>query len=245
VCCTPLRCVQHAWQGRRFALPVHPSLCRTAAEPGYPPRHPDEDSLPSTRIFGDCMSKPGELDRDPPPASEAPDIIYLPPPANDQAPGNPPPQRKNGRAISTKPGSQISRRRMVKDPRDARLDIRCTTALRAKAEAAAEAAGLSVAGYVEGLIDGAPGPRVHRRATLEIQELVRIHGGQSKRGGNLNQCAKNLNIIRRLAEEAGISREHFEMIAGMLDLYREAIAENNATCAEIRCALGMRSDDDY
>jgi hypothetical protein len=192
------------------------------------------------------MSKPGELDRDPPPASEAPDIIYLPPPANDPAPGNPPPQRKNGRAISTKPGSQISRRRTVKDPRSARLQIRCTPQTQEKAEADSIAAGLSISGWVCSLIDGAPGPRVHRRATLEIQELARIHGGQSKRGGNLNQCAKQLHIIGRLLEERGIGDAELKaMIAEMLDLYREATAENNATCAEIRRALGMRPDDDY
>jgi hypothetical protein len=196
------------------------------------------------------MSEPDDLAQ-PPRGDEAwggelPAIIHLP----DQSQPEPSPEpalslRRNGRAVSTKPGSQISRRRKVKDPRSARLDIRCRPAVRAKAEAGALAAGISVAGYVEGLIDDAPAPRVHRRATVEVQELARMRAEQSKRGGNLNQCSKNLNIIRRLAGEGATRDRLTEMIAEMLDLYRGAIAEVDATCAELDRALGLRPGDDY
>jgi hypothetical protein len=187
------------------------------------------------------MSKPLDLVREAPPASEAPEVIYLPPPpAND-----PVPMRKNGRAISSKPGSQISRRRTVKDPRSARLQIRCTPQTQEKAEAASIAAGLSISGWVCSLIDGTPGPRVRRRVTLEIQELARMRAEQSKRGGNLNQCAKQLHIIGRLAGEGIGGDELKAMIAEMIELYRAAIAEVHATCGELDRALGLHPDDDY
>ena len=188
------------------------------------------------------MSKPGELVREAPPASEAPEIIYLPPPANDPIPDNPAPTRKNGRAVSTKPGSQISRRRTVKDPRSARLDIRCTPAIRAKAEAAAQAAGISVAGYVEALIDGAPGPRVHRNPSEEIKLWAQTRGEMSKRGGNLNQAVRSIHEIRRLASDGEYRDRLIDLLEEAMDLLRPAVAENRATCAAIDWRLGLRPD---
>lgn len=185
------------------------------------------------------MSKPGELLREPPPANETPDVIYLPPPANDPAP-----KRKNGRAISTKPGSQISRRPKVKDPRDARLDIRCRAAIRAKAEACAEAAGISVAGYVEALIDGAPGPRVHRNPSEQMKLLAQIRAERGKQGSNLNQCGHGINEIRIIASE-GAGRDRLtELLEAMYGLYCETIREHRATNAQLEYALGLRPDDD-
>jgi hypothetical protein len=190
------------------------------------------------------MSKPGELVREAPPASEAPDIIPLPAPANDPAANDPAPKRKNGRAISAKPGSQISRRRPVKDPRSARFELRCTPAVLAKLYRKSEAAGLSASAFVCALIDdGNPGPRARRRASEATRLNAQMRAEMSKRGGNLNQCAKNHNIIGRVASEGAGCERLTEMVAEMIELYRETIAEHRATCAEIERALGLRPAD--
>ena len=119
-----------------------------------------------------------------------------------------------------------------------------TPAQKAAINAAAADARLSVAAFICLRTLDTSGPRVHRRATVEVQELARMRGEMSKRGGNLNQCGKNTNIIRRLAGE-GASRDRLtEMVAEMLDLYRTAIAEHRATCAELERAMGLRPADD-
>jgi hypothetical protein len=182
------------------------------------------------------MSERAEFVREAPPATEAPEIIELPPPA---------PLRRNGRAVSTKPGSQISRRRKVEDPRSERIDLRVTPRQRAGIKAAAADAGLSMAAFICERTLGGTAPRAQRRASEAMKALAQTRGEMSRRGGNLNQCAKNLNIIGRLAGEGtGDGRLH-EMVAEMLELYRAAIAENRATCALIDRALGLRPADDH
>lgn len=176
------------------------------------------------------------------PATEAPAVIHLPDLAPEPVP--PPAKRKNGRAVSIKPGSQISRRRCVDDPRSTRIDLRVTPAQKAGITVGAENAGLSVAAFICLRTLGKTPPRAVRRASVEVGELARLRYEQSKRGGNLNQCAKNLNIIGRLAEEGTGCERLAEMVAEMLDLYREAIAEVDRAGKEIERALGPRPVDD-
>lgn len=117
--------------------------------------------------------------------------------------------------------------RPVADPRSARLDIRCTPAVRAKAEAAAKGAGLSVAAYVAALIDGSPGPRAHRNPSELVKAVVQLAAQMGWRGSNLNQIAYRFNI---------------EDIPAPAEL-ADAIVEHRETCAEIRRILRMLSPD--
>jgi hypothetical protein len=129
-----------------------------------------------------------------PSASQAPAIIHLPhlPPPAKPIPAEPRTPRR-GRHFGPRP---------VADPRSARLDIRCTPVVRAKAEAAAAAAGISVAGYVAMLIGGQPGPRVHRNPNEATKLLAQLRGEMGKRGSNLNQ-GRNVALFANGAENIG------------------------------------------
>src|SRR5262249_21860996 len=129
-----------------------------------------------------------------------------------------------------------------KDPRSERLQIRCTPTIRAKAEAAALAAGISLSGFVETLIAGAPGPRVHRNPSEEIKLLAQMRAEMSKRGGNLNQASRSVNEIRILADEGERRGRLIELLDEAMELLRPAVAENRATCAELDRLLGLRPD---
>jgi hypothetical protein len=151
-------------------------------------------------------------------------------------------------AASASPAEPRARRgrhfgpRPVDDPRSARLDIRCTPAVRAKAEAAAQAAGISVAGYMAVLINGQPGPRTHRNPSEATKLLAQLRGEMGKRGSNLNQGARALNEIAIAAGE-GEGRDRLaERIEDMVELYRQAIAEHRECTAAIMRALGLRPD---
>jgi hypothetical protein len=186
------------------------------------------------------MTAPSDTFREAPPASEAPEKIYLPPPADPISSGRKVP-RRNG---ETRRGRHYGPR-PVADPRSARLDIRCTPALRAKADAAAKEAGLSVAGYVAQLIDGQPGPRVHRNPSEAVKLLAQLRGEMSKRGSNLNQGARALNQINIDAGE-GMSRDRLaDLIDEMAELHRQAIDEHRECTAAIMRALGLRPDADH
>ena len=167
-----------------------------------------------------------------PPAARTPAVIelpYLPPPA----PATP---QKRGRHFGPRP---------VANPRSARLDIRCTPAVRAKAEAAAKAQGISVAGYVESLIDDHPGPRVHRSPSEATKLLAQILGQMGKRGSNLNQAARSLNEINLVSQD-GEGRDRLaNLIEDMMELHRQAIAEHRECVAAIMRALGLRPDADH
>jgi hypothetical protein len=173
---------------------------------------------------------------DAPSAAQAPAVIHLPhlpPPAAPTPAGR---TSRQGRHFGPRP---------VDDPRNARLDIRCTPAVRAKAEAAASAAGISVAGYVAALIDGQPGPRVHRTPSEATKVLAQLRGEMGKRGGLLNQGARALNAVAILAGE-GTNRDHLaERIEDMAELHRQAIAEHRECTAAIMRALGLRPDADH
>ena len=168
------------------------------------------------------------------PGSQAPDVIYLPQlPPIEPAPATP---RKRGRHFGPRP---------VADPRSARLDIRCTPAVRAKAEASAQAEGISVAGYVAALIDGRPGPRTHRNPSEATKMLSQILGQLGKCGSNLNQGARALNEINLAAGDGEGSDRLADRIEEMTELHRLSIAEHRECVAAIMRALGLRPDADH
>jgi len=136
--------------------------------------------------------------------------------------------------------------RPVADPRSARLEFRCTPAVRAKASAAAKAAGLSVAGYICALIDGQPGPRAHRNPDALVKIGARLAAQMGKGGSNLNQGARVLNRIAIAADE-GAGRDRLaDLLDEMAELHRQAIDEQRACLAAVmRDLLAMRPGDDY
>jgi hypothetical protein len=135
--------------------------------------------------------------------------------------------------------------RPVANPRSARLDMRCTPAVRAKVETAAKAQGISIAGYVASLIDARPAPRVHRSPSEATKLLAQILGQMGKRGSNLNQAARALNEINREAGD-GESRDRLaDRIDEIVQLHRQAVAEHRACVAAIMRALGLRPDADH
>lgn len=92
------------------------------------------------------------------PASEAPAIIELPyllPPVEPAL------QRRNGRPVSTKRGSQISRLRRVADPKSEVITFRCTAAEYELFEVRATAAGLAIGPYLRQRETGTTGPSAH------------------------------------------------------------------------------------
>jgi hypothetical protein len=135
------------------------------------------------------MSKPAELVREAPPASEAPDTIHLP--DLSQFPPLPPPQpgrhtgRMKGRHFGPRP---------VADPRSERFEIRCTPALLETLRTKSQDAGLSASAYVCALIDGAPGPRAHRsKPGPDAASEARIVAAFGRSGNNLNQLLQKVN----------------------------------------------------
>jgi hypothetical protein len=164
---------------------------------------------------------------------DAPASPEIPSPVQQPAEGK---GRRKGRHFGPRP---------VTDPRSARLDIRCTPAVRAKAEAAARAAGISVAGFVAALIDVDPGPRVHRVPSEATKLLAQLRGEMGRRGSNLNQAARALNEIAILAGE-GEGRDRLrERIDDIAELLRQAIAEHRECTAAIMRGLGLRPDADH
>ncbi|HTV87773.1 MAG TPA: hypothetical protein VME41_02045 [Stellaceae bacterium] len=171
----------------------------------------------------------------------APVIVPVAPPADPVPPVEETRRQRNG----------VGRRgrhfgpRPVDDPRSARLDIRCTPAVRAKAKAAAKAAGISVAGYVAALIDGEPGPRVHRVPSEATKLLAQLRGEMGRRGSNLNQSARALNEVA-IAARDGEGRDRLaERIGDIAELLRQAIAEHRECTAAIMRGLGLRPDADH
>jgi hypothetical protein len=135
--------------------------------------------------------------------------------------------------------------RPVADPRSARLDMRCTPAVRAKAERAATAQGISVAGYVASLIDDRPAPRVHRNPSEVTKMLAQILGQMGKRGSNLNQAARALNEISRASGDGERRDRLADRIEEIAQSHRHAVAEHRACIAAIMRTLGLRPDADH
>jgi hypothetical protein len=166
------------------------------------------------------------------PVGSAPAIIEMP----DLTLSSPARAQRRGRHFGPRP---------VVDPRSARLDMRCTPAVRAKAQTAAKAQGISVAGYVASLIDVRPAPRVHRSPDEATKLLAQILGQMGKRGSNLNQTARALNEINSAAENGERRDRLAEQIEGIAQLHRQAVAEHRACVAAIMRALGLRPDADH
>jgi hypothetical protein len=162
-------------------------------------------------------------------------LPHLPPPAEYQ-----PQRRRKGEARGRHFGA-----RPVDDPRSARLDLRCTPAVRAKAEAAAKAAGISVAGYVASLIEGQPGPRTHRQPSEATKLLSQTLAQLGKSGSNLNQGIRALHQINIVAGDGETRDRLAELIDELAERHRAAIAEHRECVAAILRALGLRPDADH
>ena len=120
-----------------------------------------------------------------------PSIIHLPDQSEPEP--APPPPRQGPRRSGNMKGRHFGPR-PVADPRTARLQIRCTPRTQQKALEAALADGLSISGYVCALIDGSPGPRAHRRPSVDAAQNARIVAALGRSGNNLNQL---LQEVRR------------------------------------------------
>jgi hypothetical protein len=104
-----------------------------------------------------------------PPASQAPAIIHLPPPA-DLMP--------------------------VRKPKRQRAHVeqfRTDNAEHAELVARARDAGLSAGAYARACTLGDAGPRARRRATVDREVLAHNNAALNRVGNNLNQIAKALN----------------------------------------------------
>jgi len=172
------------------------------------------------------MSAPPRDFTEPAPAREAPDTIHLP--DLSQFPPSPPPPagrhtgRMKGRHFGPRP---------VADPRSARLQIRCTPATQEKAEAAAKEAGISLSGYVCALIDGAPGPRVHRsKPGPDAAAKAQIVAALGRSGNNLNQLLRQVNAYD--------FRGHPELLEMCAELEAAAVAHRELVEA-IKAELGV------
>jgi hypothetical protein len=218
---------------------LHPHVAAARQSSGRSPRHPDESLPPSTRIRGAAVSAPEFVDFDEalPPGYDPATIRlpHLPGPA-DHVPQPRKSETRRGRHLGPRP---------VIDPRSARLDLRCTPAVRAKAEAAARAAGVSVAGYVASLIDGQPGPRTHRSPSEATKLLAQILGQMGKRGSNLNQGVRALHQINIVAGEGETRDRLAELIDELAAQHRQAIDEHRECVAALLRALGLRPDADH
>ena len=171
------------------------------------------------------------------PASQAPEIIYLPhlPPLADPVPAGRQETRR-GRHYGPRP---------VDDPRSAWLTTRTTPEFLAKVRADATAAGLPLSDYLHVRLGGGPSPRARRQPTESMKLLAQILGQMGKRGSNLNQGARALNEINLAAGE-GEGRDRLaERIEDMAELHREALAEHRECIAAIMRALGLRPDADH
>lgn len=163
----------------------------------------------------------------------------MPPPAD------PAPKKARRQKGETRGGRHFGPRPVI-DPRSVRLDMRCTPAVRAKAETAAKDAGISVAGYIAALIAGQPGPRTHRSPNEATQRLAQILAQMGKRGSLLNQGIRALHQINIAAGE-GQGRDRLaELIDDLAERhFREAIAEHRECVSAIMRALGLRPDADH
>jgi hypothetical protein len=164
-----------------------------------------------------------------PSASQAP----LPPPAEPSVAGR---TTRRGRHFGPRP---------VDDPRSTWLTTRTTPEFLTKVRADAKAAGLPLSDYMHVALGGSPSPRARRTPSEATKMLAQLRGEMGKRGSNLNQGARALNEIGILAGE-GAGRDRLaELIEGMAELHRQAIAEHRECTAAIMRALGLRPDADH
>ena len=177
-----------------------------------------------------------------PPAAQAPEIIYLP---YEPPPEAPVPQRRNGRLVSTKRGSQVNRRPRVADPKSRVITFRCTSAEHDLFAARAAAVGLDIGPYLRQRETGSPGPRAHRNPSEAMQLLTRVLGQLGKAGSNLNQGVRALHRINIVAGDGERRDRLAELIDDLAEQHRAAIAEHRECVAAIMRALGLRPDADH
>jgi hypothetical protein len=179
------------------------------------------------------MSETPESFAEAPPASEAPDRIYLPPPADHTPPSGG--KGRKGRHFGPRP---------VRNPRSARFEFRSTPDFLAAVRADAKAAGLSVADYVHVSLGGSRSPRARRIPTEETTALSQLAAMMGRPGSNLNQGIRAVHQIRLAAVIDGASRDRLaELIDEAMELLRPAVAEHRECLAAIMRHLGMRPDD--
>jgi hypothetical protein len=108
------------------------------------------------------------------------------------------------------------------EERKAGIRVRLSASERASLEAAAEAAGLTLSGYVRRVLLAAPASGRARRPPVEKAELARLAAHIGKVGSNLNQLAH--------ASNAGATVDGVALAA--------ELAELATVRAAIRAALG-------
>jgi hypothetical protein len=151
------------------------------------PLEPVQEGI--ARMMDDLSRRGAETSETP---DRLPDVIYLP----DQSQPLPSPRP---------PG----RRARVPDPRTARFDVRCTPGFRARIEADARAAGLSVSGFVCARLGDSPSRRARRSAPADHAALVKLLAELGKIGSNHNQLARIFNTTGETPDHAEwVSIEH-------------------------------------
>jgi hypothetical protein len=173
-----------------------------------------------------------------PPASEAPAVIHLPPPA-------PEPLGNTGgalaKAIKGRKGRHFGPRR-VADPKDRVITFRCTVAEYELFENNAAAAGLAIGPYLRQRETGSPGPRSWRKATELAKAVAQLAAQLGKPGGLLNQGIHAANRIALAAEGGEGAQRLADLVEEMLDLLRPAVAELRECLAVAMRLLGMRAE---
>jgi hypothetical protein len=183
---------------------------------------------------------PQDLDPFPeaPPASEAPDVIRLPPPAPSTERDT---EGALGKAINGRKGRHFGARR-VADPKDRVITFRCTVAEYELFEQNAAAAGLAIGPYLRQRETGSPGPRSWRKATELAKAIAQLAAQLGRPGGLLNQGIHAANRIALAAEGGEGAQRLADLAEEMLDLLRPAVAELRACLAAAMRLLGMRPE---
>jgi len=125
---------------------------------------------------------------------------------DEQAPDNPSPgpPRRSG-----------SESRRATD----RVTFRLLPAERASVEARADAAGLSLGGYIRSLLFAAPLMRSRRRPSIQVLTLARLLAELNKIGSNINQLARcaNMGTIPDWPEIRAAQRDVHRAVEAILD----------------------------
>lgn len=102
----------------------------------------------------------------------------------------------------------------VKDPKDKRVNLRCTSAQFEQLDKAASRAGLSLGAFSRAVLLKKPGPRAVRRPPVEKELLACLLGQIGKVGSNINQLTKRAHVVGdmpRLRELNLIKRDVAQM----------------------------------
>jgi hypothetical protein len=133
-------------------------------------------------------------------------------------------------AAPAKPTRRAPNRGVRGGRRDAdRLTIRLLPEERARIEAEAREAGLSLASHARAKVLGNPGPRARRMPSVNAELLARAIAQLNKAGSNLNQIAHAMNTARLVGS------------AGMAGLNHQTLSDVRQAVAEIRTAVGRDS----